>query len=335
MVMLARAFVTLGLIGASGGNAHADVLADRPAPFVIRDQNPFIQIYGLPPLEAADVTPSRRTRSQIVFDLANSSRLADSANESISLDGETYRLALSVRHGVSDHLEVGVEIPLVFHRGGVLDDFIEGWHDFLGLANGERDKTPSNALDYSYRSQGQELIAIRSGQQGLGDIRLFAATPLYQADDGGRGVSLRGSVELPTGDSARLLGSGSTDLALSINAVERSLSSYRITGYGQLGLLASSDGDVLAAQQRHWVAFGGVGLSWRAGDRVDLKAQLDGHGSFYQSELSQLGSRSVQLTFGGTIYFGRATALDLAVGENLFADTIPDLLIHAAVSHRN
>jgi hypothetical protein len=48
-----------------------------------------------------------------------------------------------------------------------------------------------------------------------------------------------------------------------------------------------------------------------------------------------LDSDSVQLTLGGTIYFGRATALDLAVGENLFTDTIPDLLIQIAVTHRN
>jgi len=258
----------------------------------------------------------------------------DGANESISLDGETYRLALSVRRGLSDRLEVGIEVPLVLHRGGVLDDFIEGWHDALGLTNDERDKTPSNELDYSYRFQGQEAIAIRSGQQGLGDVRLFAATTLHRAEDGSRELSLHGSLKLPTGDSARLLGSGSTDLALSINAVERGLRSYRITGYGRLGLLASGDSDILATRQRHLVAFGSLGLSWRAGGHVDLKAQLDGHGSFYQSELPQLGSNSIQLTVGGTIYFGRATALDLALGENLFTDTIPDLHLNITVSHR-
>jgi hypothetical protein len=318
-----------------GGIAHANTLADQPAPFLIRDQNPFIQIYGLPPHDAAELTPSRQSTIQILFDLANNSKLADGANESISLDGETYRLAFSVRHGLSDRVEAGIEVPLVFHRSGVLDDFIEGWHDLLGLDNGERDKTPSNALDYSHRFQGQESIAIRSGQQGLGDVRVFAATTLYQADDRSREVSLHGSLKLPTGDSARLLGSGSTDLALSVNAVERSLGSYRITAYGRFGLLASSDSDVLTAQQRHFVVFGGLGLNWHAGGPVDLKAQLDGHSSFYQSELPQLDSDSVQLTLGGTIYFGRATALDLAVGENLFTDTIPDLLIQIAVTHRN
>lgn len=314
--------------------AHGNILAGQPAPFAIRNQNPFIQIYGLPPMEPAGITPSQHVHSQVMFDLANNSILADSANESISLDGETYRLGFTLRRGFSNQREIGIEVPVVAHHNGKLDNFIEGWHDSFGLTNTERDKTPSNVLDYSYRRQGQELVAIRSDRNGLGDIRLFAATSLYQAADQRREITLRGSLKLPTGDSERLLGSSGTDLAVSVNGIDRSLSSQRITTYGQLGLLALGDSDILPAQQRHWVAFGGLGLNWHALGPIDLKAQLDGHSPFYKSELAQLSAHSIQLTLGGTIYFGRATALDLGVGENLFSDTTPDFLINIAVSHR-
>lgn len=316
------------------GSARAGGLADRPAPLAIRDQNPFVQIYGLPPAEPADPTPPGPVQGQLLFDLANSSMLVDGATESISLDGETYRLAVSLRGGLSDRLEVGIEIPFVFHRGGVLDDFVESWHDLLGLSNDERDKTPNGALDYSHRSDGVESIAVRSGEQGLGDVRLFAAIPLHRAENGGRTLGLRASLELPTGDPDRLLGSGSTDLALSLHAAERSLGSYGITAYGHLGLLFTSDGDVLTERQRHRVLFGGLGLDWRVWGPLALKAQLDAHGSFYRSELAQLGSSSIQLTLGGTIHLGDETALDLAIGENLYTDTIPDLLVNVAITHR-
>lgn len=332
--MVIRRFLLLFCLTGILPAAHGNILADQPAPFVIRNQNPFIQIYGLPPMDPATITPSQQAHSQVVFDLANNSILADSTNESISLDGETYRLGFILRRGFSNRREIGIEVPIVAHHNGKLDNFIEGWHDTFGLTNTEREKTPSNVLDYSYRNQGQELVAIRSEQEGLGDIRLFAATGLYQAADQRREITLRGSLKLPTGDSQRLLGSGSTDLAISVNGVDRSLAAHRITTYGQLGLLALSDSDILPAQQRHIVPFGGLGLNWHAGGQVDLKAQLDGHGSFYQSELAQLNAESIQLTVGGTIYFGRATALDLAVGENLLTDTIPDFLINITVSHR-
>ncbi len=329
-----RAVLLLGLLGVSPGHAQADDVAGPPAPLGVRDQNPFIQVYGLPAFEPAELTPAGHVQFQAAFDLTNNSKLADSASESISLDGETYRLAFSVRFGLSDQLEAGIEIPLVFQRGGLLDDFIIGWHELLGLPTGERNAMPINQLDYSHRFQGQESIAVRSDQQGLGDVRLFAATRLYGAEDGPRELSLHASLELPTGDSSQLMGSGSTDLSLSLNGVERGMGSCGITWFGRLGLLASSESDVLAARQRQAVAFGGFGLSWRAVSRLDLKAQLDVHGSFYESELPQLAASSVLLTVGGTIHFGPATSLDLAVGENLFIDTIPDVTFTIALSHR-
>ena len=72
--------------------------------------------------------------------------------------------------------------------------------------------------------------------------------------------------------------------------------------------MVMGDGDVLTAQQRHAVAFGGLGLDWRAVGPVDLKAQLDVHGPLYESELLQLDATSVLLTVGGTIHLGAATS---------------------------
>lgn len=329
-----RAFVVLGLIGLACGSASASDPAGPPAPFLARDLNPFIQVHGLPPFEAAEVTPAGHSQLQLTLDAANNAKVADHGTESITLDGETYRLALWFRHGLSDRFEIGAEIPVVFHVGGVFDGFIQDWHALLGLPKGDRASMADNVLDYSYRDQGQELVAVRSSQQGLGDVRLFAATRLYRADDGARELGLRASLELPTGSSARLLGSGSTDLAVSVNATERGWGSHGLTWFGRLGLLASSDSEVLAARQRHAVLFGGLALNWRAWSRVDLKAQLDVHGPFYRSEILQLDSTSVQVTFGGTIHLGPATALDLALGENLFVDSIPDVLLNITLSHR-
>jgi hypothetical protein len=329
-----RAFAVLALLVSSGGTVRAGEPADRPGPFPIRDLNPFIQVYGLPPFEPAELTPSRQAQLQLGLDVVNNAKVASGASESITLDGETYRLALTVRYGLADWLEAGIEVPLVFQSSGVFDEFIENWHALLGLPKGDRGELPIDALDYSHRDQGQESIAVRSNQQGVGDVRILAAATLYRPADDRREVSLHGSLKLPTGDSARLLGSGSTDLAISVNAVERSLGSMGITGFGRLGLLAMGDGDVLATRQRHAVAFGGLGLGWRPWGRVDLKAQLDVHGSFYQSELRQLDSTSVQLTLGGSIFFGQATSLDVSVGENLFIDTIPDVQLNVTLSHR-
>jgi hypothetical protein len=330
--VLRALLLLLGIL--PGAGVAAEEPAEHPAPFVIRDLNPFIQVFGLPPFDPAELLPAGRAQVQLAFDVANNAKLGNGANESITLDGETYRLALSVRRGFSDWLQAGVELPFVFHRAGLFDPFIKDWHALLGLPNGDRALLPDNALDYSHRYQGRESMAVRTGQQGLGDLRLFAATPLHRATDGARELSLHASLKLPTGQAAQLLGSGSVDLAVTVNAVERGLGSVGLTGFGRLGVMAMGDGDVLPAQQRHAVAFGGLGLDWRAWGPVDLKVQLDVHGPIYRSELLQLDAISVLLTVGGTIRLGSATSLDLAIGENLFIDTTPDVIANITLAHR-
>jgi hypothetical protein len=329
-----RALVVAALLGATCGAASAGEAAVGPAPFATRDLDPFILVYGLPPPDAVELTPPGQVGVRAVLDVANSFRLANGAEESITLDGETWRLSLSARHGITAWLEAGLELPLLFLGGGVLDPVIAGWHELWGMGSHGRDEAPTGRLDYSYRDRGQELVAVRAPQRGIGDVRLFGAVTLFRPEDGAREVALRGSLELPTGDAARLLGSGSVDAALSVDVVERSLGSHGIIGFGRMGVLASSDGDVLPDRQRHLVPFGGLGLSWRAWDRVDLKGQLDVHGSFYRSELTELGAGAIQVTGGATVALGRATTLDLAIGENVRKDTVPDLGIHVAVSHR-
>jgi hypothetical protein len=329
-----RALLVAGLLGAPGGAASASEAAERPAPFETRNLDPFILVYGLPPPGAVELVPPGQVRVRAGLDVANSFHLGEVAEESISLDGETWRLSLSARYGVSDRLEAGLELPILFLGGGVLDPVIEGWHAFWGMSDHGRLDAPRGRLDYSYRAGGQELVAVRSPQAGIGDVRLFGGVTLFKPEDGCREVALRGSLELPTGDAARLLGSGSVDAALSVDVVERSLWSRGIVVFGRLGVLASSDGDVLPENQRHLVPFGGLGLSWRAGDRIDLKVQVDAHGSFYRSELSELGSGGIQLTFGATFLLGRTTTLDVAASENVRIDTVPDFGIHLAVSRR-
>jgi hypothetical protein len=96
-----------------------------------------------------------------------------------------------------------------------------------------------------------------------------------------------------------------------------------------------TDGDVLTEQQRNLVAFGSVGAGWRPLQWLTLKVQLDGHTSFYRdSDLSELGSDSVQAVMGGTLHFSERTALDLGVAEDLIIKTSPDVVFHFALRHR-
>ena len=304
--------------------------AQTSAPFSIKNLNPFIQVYGLPTTEPADLKLDKTYASMISLDIANNSILAQRGNEEIILDGETYRLAYTFRYGLGHNSEIGFEIPLIAHSNGFLDNFIEGWHDFFGLTNEQRNKTPSNNLHYQYQVNNSQVINIETPSQGIGDIRLFVARQLNKTSDSA--MSLHTGLKLPTGDAEQLHGSGATDLSVSLAYIKRDwLSSLELTTFANGGVLFLGQGDVLSDIQRDVVGFGSAGLIWDNSNVIDLKAQLDVHSSVYDSQLDQLGKKTVQLTVGGSVYINPTMRLDIGVGENLTTDTTPDFLINLAL----
>jgi len=306
--------------------------AATPQPFSIRNLNPLIQIYGLPATENATLIPAHKYASAIALDIANNSIFSSAGNESIILDGETYRLAFTLRHGLNEDTEIGVELPFIAHSPGSMDNFIEGWHSTFGLTNSERNKTPSNTLHYRYTVNNKPVVDITSPSSGIGDVRLFAARQLRRTADSD--LSLHAGLKLATGNAQQLHGSGANDLSISLAHIKRRwLTSLELTSFANGGLVWLGKGDVPGDIQKNVAGFASTGLIWNNSRIIDLKAQLDMHSRLYDSQLDQLGSDTIQLTVGGSVYFSRNTRLDIGVGENLLTDTTPDFLINLVLKN--
>jgi hypothetical protein len=304
-------------------------------PFNVRNQNPSILVYGLPGCSSTDLLSVGESSLQLRFDASNHSKSSDTPQERITLDGETYRMAMIYSRGFGNGWQAGVELPVIAHRPGIMDNFIESWHNTFGLSNGNRASWPKNRLLFRYSRNGLVEAELTEGSTGVGDLQLWIARKLLVSEEGGQ-VALHASLKLPTGDAERFQGSGSNDLALWFSGVAPTLfHKPRIGGYLQVGLLLLGEGDLLPERQRGLVGFGAAGVHWKAWSRLMLKAQLDAHGSFYDSRLAQLGDRSVMLTVGGSIPVARgAGVVDLAIGENLTTDTVPDFTLNLAYRHR-
>lgn len=310
--------------------AQAASAAGGPHPFMTADQNPFIQIFSLPLPRNPLLVEAGAWGLDLALDLTSNSIGEGEAAESVILDGETYRGTLMVSRGLSGGAEAGIAIPYVMHRRGVFDSFIENWHDTFGLSNRKRTAFERDQLVFSYEDpEGSRVLD--KPVEGVGDIRLFLGLPLGEDRAAGRNYALHVSLKLPSGDAAELLGSGGTDLALQLSAMDTALlERWRTALFWSLGALRLGSGEVLEAIRRDYVAIGTVGTETALTDRLSLKAQIDAHTSFYDSELAALGSGAVQLTVGGTIGLWGRNALDLGLVENLFTDTTPDLVFHLA-----
>ncbi len=329
--------ITGGLIISTAALAE---LRKDAKPFATRNLNPYIAILGLPAMETGIIGPKGENQFALLFDLANNSIRSSGGKdniESITLDGETYRLALIWRRALAANFEVGVELPYIIHSPGVLDNTIEGWHDLLGLSNSQRDKAPSNTLDYQYQWDGTTLMGFTEANSGLGDLRLFASKAIVRSPQ--RSIKATASLEFPTGDERKLRGSGDADFSLFLSATDaKLLSKWNLTSFGQFGFLMVGqnmrDQNLRSTLRRDVALFAGLGINWRFSPMIDFKAQLQSHTALYQNFLTPMNSPSTLLTTGATLYLSDSTALDLSIGENLTTSTIPDFIINIALSSR-
>ena len=313
-------------------------LALEITPFRTTNLNPLIQIYGLPSETSSTVLAPGSSQLQLTQDIASLYSTNSTANEHILLDGELYRWTLAGRYGITDNLELGVELPVTLQGGGFLDGFIMDWHRAFGLPQGGRDTAPKNKLRYYYSKNGVKQLDMSHASGGIGDLSILGAYRLFeqQTDTDHDTLALRSQLKLPTGDSASLRGSGGVDIALFLSGAMN-----RQTEWGVLGIFASaggmytSDGDILKNQRENLVGFGNAGLGWSPADWISFKVQCSLTSAFYnQSSLSELGKSSAMLTTGGSLKLPGNYQLDIGVGEDIAVATAPDVTFHLGLGKK-
>jgi len=307
--------------------------AEQATPIYVANQNPFVQIFGLPKPEAGTITPKGRLEAGFLYQVSNNAIDSEANGESLIWDGETAQYNFSFRYGVSDKLELGVDVPFIQHSGGYLDSMIRNYHKMMGFPNDRQEQFEKNQIHYKVNGKGTDF-EMQEKRSGLGDIRVSAAIPLFSKSlHPQRYLALRPLLKLPTGDSKYLLGSGGTDVSMSLAYSDyKTLSGINTVLSANCGMIYMGNTKVLRDLQRHFAGYGGVSLDWLALDWLELKLQLDMHSAFYESELNQLGS-SMQLLAGGTLHLPGGVVLDLGISEQLTTDATPDVGFYLLARH--
>ena len=307
-------------------------------PFRTANRNPLLQMHGIPAVTSSDLQPAGHLELSLSQDVASNYSVSSKNGESILLDGELYRWGLNVNYGITDHLELGIEVPFELQTGGILDHFIMGWHNFFGLPQGGRDSAPNNRLRYRYYKDGVNRLDVSRESGGIGDMSLLAGYQLYSCriERDHDTLALRTQLTVPTGNSRELLGSGSTDLALFVTGAMNRQSAWGTTGvFASAGGMYSSEGDILKDQRRNLAGFGTVGIGAAPAEWIAFKVQGNFNTPLYKgSSLRELGKNALLLTFGGTLKLPDNYLLDIGVGEDVFVSTAPDVTFNLALSRR-
>lgn len=292
--------------------------------FQIREQNPLALIHGLP-LQGGSILDVESTwSSEVLLNVSNATNLQIGGSESLIIDGETAVLDLLFHKRTSEKYRFGLHVPLVQHSSGGLDNFIENYHDALGLPPGDRDKRESNQFLFQYIREGVTILDKSTESSGLGDIRILADRTLKNTRQ--FAITAHASIKFPSGDSEKLTGSGAMDFSGWLTGDYQWNNRWHSSWH--TGLLWMGQGDVLPDQQNDHAYFLGGSLAWELSPAITLQIQTDWHSALYeQSDLKLLGP-SLSLTTGGRIKMGRYGDLAIAVLEDIDVGSAPDVQLH-------
>lgn len=299
-------------------------------PFATRDQNPLLAGFGMPHSMPARVLAAKEWRLAADFNWGSSAVVQFTPRESLIVDAETREFRATIGRGVGERLTVQLQVPYRTTGAGTLDNFIDDWHGWFGLVEGDRPQLPVDQYRISYGRNGVPQLELRSPSSGLADI---SAEVGYQIAANAKTL-LAGwlSVKLPTGDADQLTGSGATDVSLAI-AGERRVAA-RWSAFGQLGASYLGQGDLLPRQQRRVVWSGMAGIGFELSKRLELKMQFDAHSAaFDASSLDFLGDTAL-LTVGGGYRFASGWQVDFGVSEDIVVEGSPDVVFVIGVSKR-
>jgi hypothetical protein len=289
------------------------------------DNGPFTGLFGWPgSTEGSILTPAGKNGWGLSFAVSSHSVVETLAGESILLDGETRRLGLSFRRGLSRRFELGIEMPWVWHESGNLDSLIREWHDLFGLPQGNRAGAPEDRLLFEFVAAGLAPVELSQNVNGMGDLRIHAGWQLRQSPTSS--TALRAGIKLPTGDSATLSGSGGTDLAIGLAGDMSALWNVEaLEGFYRLSAIRLGRPDLLASSTRRLVGQLTGGVAYRLSDKADLTVQSTLRSAAYDLDVEALGGWSMSLTFGASLALADSWRLAVAVSEDIRVESAPDV----------
>ena len=328
IVQFRRVWLVVATLSAAGSVSAAD----PTGPLYVKNMSPIAGLLGIPAQRSAAPMTSAAWQWGTHVSVANHYIVDQGAQERLNLDGETARLALSLRYAMTDRLDVHLEVPWLDHSGGSLDSVIDAWHDLWGMPDGGRDEVPRSVLAYQYLSTSDNFGLV-DDVSGLGDVSAAVTYAVYEDAASSAAISL--GYKRATGDEHEFLGSGSDDVYLLLRFSGAHLADLPLSWHGQLGYLRAGEVDGLQQRSERDLWFAGLALEWQFTERWFLLGQLDGHAAPVDSELPGLGDDAVLATVGLRWRLASQWSLELAVVEDVAVETAPDVTFQASLRYRS
>jgi len=288
-------------------------------PLRIKNQFPLFMHLDSPVLESAS------TANSLSASLFYSSVFMNkqSLQWKSQLDMEIAELNFRYTRNISNHFEVGVEVPLLGLTNGFMDPLLNTYHRAFGFPNYGRESRPSDSFLYEVQHRGKVIISGRGGGIGLGDIKLSAKKILFDMD---QLISIKAEVELPTGAASKGYGNGSLDGGFSLLLDKRL--GENIMSYFNIGVIFPGRLKAVEPIGLNTSVYGGMGLEARISREFSLIGQVMAQTSpFPKTGIGNIDRIGVLLALGGRYVKGKEN-YELSFTEDPNTSGAPDITIN-------
>ena len=227
-------------------------------------------------------------------------------NTQTDIDLGLWRTTFGYTYGLTDLIDMRIDVPIVSNPGGFLDGALQAYHDAFGFPNSGRELVSNNRFAYRVVHNGTTLANYSSTIAGLGDVTLrLKKLFLDKKNRLPFKLSLAPYLKFPTGSRDHGLGSGHFDAGLSIFA-QKSWERWTMTS--QLGGVLIDNRTDLEPILKHGFIALGQSVEFQIADWISTIAQLSGNTPlFKQTDNADLSKMALDLNIGaaGTINLWR------------------------------
>jgi hypothetical protein len=182
-------------------------------PLPSQEGGPLQRIGFTHTVEGADLVEAGSVQAETRIAYSNIFEEDSASTHRLFLDLERLSTDVGLRWGVTQRLEAGARLAFETTGAGVLDGFISGWHETLGLPNANRGRYPLD--EYAQRladGVGRVRLDLPRRTLALEDVRLSLKWRAWESADARRALTLSGGARLPMQD--KLIGPRRTDVSL-------------------------------------------------------------------------------------------------------------------------
>ncbi len=261
--------------------AHARILNQQPyGPLPTRVQNPLYLQFLATPLEAPKTLNRNQFETTLATTFSNLFEYDPTGTTTTNLDMEIWRTALQFSYGVTEELDVKIEVPFISNGGGFLDGFVQWYHGVFGFPNGGRNLVADNQFSYQVSQGGVSLINYGPTGFGLSDITVRTKYLLSDKIKLPFKLAILPYVKLPTGNENKGLGSGHVDAGLSLIG-QKSIKRFHFTT--QAGFVLLGPVTNLTAITRDYFFTFGQSIEFQIVDGFSTLVQLTGNTTAFKN----------------------------------------------------